>query len=312
MQTEWSDVTLELRDFRWAVTASLHRSLRKAAEALNIRQSTLSRRLRDLENELGARLFERTNGGTHPTVEGLEFLEAAKRIVEEAEVIGVRLRERSRGEAGRLGIGVHTSLSAGNLRATLIEHHRRFPAVRRFLVDGTSDHLLRDLASSNVDIAFLIVGDQRWDDRQLPVWSERVVAALSEDHPLAPNETICWEALKGESILLPLRGPGAELRNLLEEKIGPSALSNLQHHDVSLDRLLTLAGAGSGILLALEGATGVIYRGVVFREVHGSKGPERLNFRALWRQENHNPSLRLFLDVLQERYPDLCADTSAV
>ncbi|WP_245573025.1 LysR family transcriptional regulator [Lichenihabitans psoromatis] len=100
------------------MTASHYKSLRRAAEALNVRQSTLSRCLRSLENELGAVLFERTNGGTHPTVEGVEFIEVARRIVEEVETIRVRLRTSSRGESGRLAIGVHTSLSTGNLRAT--------------------------------------------------------------------------------------------------------------------------------------------------------------------------------------------------
>lgn len=66
-------MTVELRDLKWAVIVSQHRSLRKAAETLNIRQSTLSRRLRDMEIRLGAQLFERSNGGTRMTIAGLEF-----------------------------------------------------------------------------------------------------------------------------------------------------------------------------------------------------------------------------------------------
>ncbi len=68
-------MSVELRERRWALVASQRRSLRQAAEALNIRQSTLSRCLRDLEYKLCATLFERTNGGTRPTIEGLEFLD---------------------------------------------------------------------------------------------------------------------------------------------------------------------------------------------------------------------------------------------
>jgi DNA-binding transcriptional LysR family regulator len=74
---------------------------------------------------LGAHLFERTNGGTRLTVAGQDFLDAARHIVEEAEAISARLKAHARGESGRLSIGVHASLSAGNLRATLIEHRRR-------------------------------------------------------------------------------------------------------------------------------------------------------------------------------------------
>src|SRR5262249_15609155 len=106
---------IELKDLRWAIIATQHRSLRQAAERLNIRQSTLSRRLRSMEAMLGVQLFERTNGGTRPTIEGLEFLEAAAQIIGGPESITARLKTRSRGESGRLTIGVHASLSAGNL-----------------------------------------------------------------------------------------------------------------------------------------------------------------------------------------------------
>ena len=106
-------VTIELRDLRWALVVAQHRSLRQAAEALNIRQSSLSRGLRVLEQQVGAVLFERTNGGTRPIIEGQEFLVAAKRIVEETEALAVRVKARSRGLSGRLTIGVHASLFGG-------------------------------------------------------------------------------------------------------------------------------------------------------------------------------------------------------
>ncbi|WP_235885629.1 helix-turn-helix domain-containing protein [Bradyrhizobium niftali] len=61
---------MEFRDLRWAIAASQHRSLRKAAETLRIKQSTLSRCLRSLEHTLGSKLFERTTGGTRPRMEG--------------------------------------------------------------------------------------------------------------------------------------------------------------------------------------------------------------------------------------------------
>jgi DNA-binding transcriptional LysR family regulator len=57
-------------------------------------------------NRLTARLFERTNGGTRPTPEGLECLGAAKHILGEAEALATRVKTRSRGESGRLAIGV--------------------------------------------------------------------------------------------------------------------------------------------------------------------------------------------------------------
>ncbi|MCQ9155163.1 LysR family transcriptional regulator [Acidomonas methanolica] len=296
---------VEFRDLRWAIVTSQHRSLRQAAEALSVRQSTLSRCLRNLEYQLKADLFERTNGGTRPTPAGQEFLEAARRVLEETQAITERLRTRSRGESGRLTIGVHASLSAGNLRATLIDFRRRFPDVATYLVDGSSDHLISDLVTSAIDVAFVVEGNPRLDGKSLPVWSERVVVALPEEHPLGDREFLLWNDLRNEPLLLPLRGPGPEILKLIISKSGCSNPCRLTRHDVSLDRFLTLVGAGWGLLLALEGATGATYPGVTFREVHDADGPARLSFRAHWREENGNPSLRPFLHMLRERYPDL-------
>jgi DNA-binding transcriptional LysR family regulator len=105
-------LTVELRALRWAIAISQHRSLRQAAETLNIRHSTLSRRLRDVEGRLGANLFERTNGGTQPTIAGLEFIETDRRILDDIDSAVRRLNARSHGEIGRLRIGVYASLVA--------------------------------------------------------------------------------------------------------------------------------------------------------------------------------------------------------
>ena len=187
---------------------------------LNIRQSTLSRALRALEQQLETMLFERTTGGTRPTLEGREFIEAAKRIVEDTETIVARLKTRSRGESGKLVVGVHASLLTGNLRATLVEHRQRFPDVEIYLIDGSSDKLISYLATSAIDVAFVVEGARQWTGKSLSVWSERVVVALSNSHLWAKHDVIYWSDLKNETFLLPQRGPGPEFLRLLHQQVG--------------------------------------------------------------------------------------------
>ena len=183
-------MTVKIRDLRWAIVASQHKSLRQAAETLNIRQSILSRRLRDMEYRLGAVLFERTNAGTRPTNAGQEFLETARRIIDETDTAFARLKARCRGESGPLMIGVYASLSTGNLRATLMEHRRRFLDVEVQTVDSARDRLLGDLAGNAIDIAIMTTCYPSWDDRTLPLWSERAIVALPEQHPLGTRGVI--------------------------------------------------------------------------------------------------------------------------
>jgi DNA-binding transcriptional LysR family regulator len=298
----------ELRDFRWAIIASQHKSLRQAALALNTRQSTLSRRLRDLEHRLGAPLFERTNGGTRPTTAGRAFLESARRIVEETETAFRRHKTQCAGKSGRLTIGVYASLSTGNLRATLTEHQRRFPEVDVRMVDGGRERLLGDLAANTIDIAIMTAWGLGWSDRRLSLWSERVIVAMEAAYPLSARHVLRWPELANERFLLSQSGVGSELEQLLGAKLHSLGSQRLMHQDVGLDRLLSLVGAGRGVLLMLEGATGMHFDGVVYREIHDGDGPTRLNFMAYWREANSNPTLGPFLAMLRERYPDLSAE----
>ncbi len=296
---------IELRDLKWIVVISQHRSLRQAAQTLNVRQSTLSRRLQYVEHRLDAELFERTNGGTHPTVAGLEFIEVARRILDETSAAFRRVRIRSRGENGRLTIGVYASLSAGNLHATLVEYHHRFPEVDVYTVDGSHDQLLRALTGHAVDVAVMTTVRLGWDDRALPLWSERVILALPEHHALAAHSVIRWQQLASERVLLPQHGPGPELERLLTTKLHDTNTHHVLHQNSGLDRLLSLVSAKNGLLLMLEGGTGMRCEGVTYREIHDDDGPTRLNFEACWRQSNNNPTLAPFLNMLRERYPDL-------
>ena len=74
---------IEFRHLRYVLAADKHRSFRQAAAALRLKQSTLSRRIHQLEDELGVLLFARHSGGVRSITAGQEFLRRAKRITEE-------------------------------------------------------------------------------------------------------------------------------------------------------------------------------------------------------------------------------------
>jgi DNA-binding transcriptional LysR family regulator len=258
-----------------------------------------------MEAELGAQLFERTNGGTHPTLAGRDFLVSAQRILAETDATMRRLRTRECGENGRLTIGIYASFSTGNMFATLVEHHRGFPDVEVFAIDGSHDQLLCALTSSAVDIAVMTASRSGWYDRALPLWSERVILAVPTNHPLSNKEVVVWSDLVGEKILIPHHGPGPELERLLISRLRHYGEQLVLRQEAGLDRLLSLVAAECGALLMLEGGTGIRCDNVAYREIHEDDGPTRLSFMAYWRQSNGNPTLAPFLGLLRQRYPDL-------
>src|SRR5882757_5677595 len=120
---------VDLVHLRYAVAAADHGSFRQAAEALLLPQTKLSRCIRQLEERIEMIVFERSSGGVRATEAGRDFLRTARSILEQMDTLVASAHSAGRGEAGRLAIGFYTSLSAGNLRATLIEFARRFPQI---------------------------------------------------------------------------------------------------------------------------------------------------------------------------------------
>ena len=121
---------LDLRQLRYAVIAADYGSIRQAAEALLIKQSTISRSIRQLEDTLGVAVFARTSGGVQATDAGRQFLRMARSVLDQMDMIIAVSQANGRGESGRLTVGFCTSLTTGNLRATLLEFRTRFPHVQ--------------------------------------------------------------------------------------------------------------------------------------------------------------------------------------
>lgn len=295
---------IELKHFRYAEAAERYGSFRKAADSLYVKQSNLSRRVRHLEEQLGIALFERTNGGVRPTLAGRDFVNGARRVLNELQIVIDGAKAVGRGEAGYLAIGFYTSLSAGNLRATLMEFARRFPRIEIRTVEGSRARLFEGIQNSTIDIA-IVTGEPASDcNRSMVLWSERIIVALPEDHPLAANEVIYWTDLKHERFLLSERDPGPEIQDILVAKLcSPGDLPDVVRHDVSPENIKSLVGANRGVSLMCEACMGASYAGVVYREARDGNGSTRIGYRAYWRDGNEKAALRNFIRLLEERYP---------
>lgn len=297
-------VSIELKHLRYAEAAERHGSFRKAADSFSVRQSNLSRRVRWLEEELGVRLFERTNGGVRSTPAGREFLHGVRRVLDELQTVVDGAKAVGRGDAGYITIGFYTSLSAGNLRATLVEYARRFPQVEISTIEGARSRLCRGIQTGMIDVA-VVTGEPGPDcGRSMVLWSERIIVALPEDHPLAANEIIYWTDLKRERFLLSERDPGPEIQEILTSKLASSGdLPDVVRHDVSPENIKSLVGTGRGVSLMCEASIGASFAGVVYREARDGNGTTRIGYCAYWKEYNDNPALRNFIRLLEERCP---------
>ncbi|MHC2377965.1 LysR family transcriptional regulator [Bradyrhizobium liaoningense] len=287
---------IDLHHLRSAVAAADCGSFRQAAEMLGIRHSLLSRSIGQLEHSVGVTLFRRSRGGVVPTFAGRRVLQISRMILEQVDTLVVTGRAAGRGDTGRLSIGFCTSISAGNLRASLVEFRQRSPQVELAAVERSRTRLVNALRSGTVDIAIIPGADSSTDSRRLPVWSERILMALPRDHQLATREIIYWTDLSDETVLLSVCDPGAHIEDLLVSHLTVDAKRpNIEWHDVSRGIVKSLVSMGLGVGLVMESDVGASLAGLTYREVQSGAGPSRIDFYA------HSPWVGLRVSRDRER-----------
>lgn len=299
---------IDFNQLEHAIAAADHGSFRQAAEALSIKQSTLSRSIQMLEHAFGAAIFERSSGGVRATSVGRHFLRMARSIVEQLDSLAMITRASGRGDAGRLVVGFCTSLTAGNLRATLVDFRTRFPQVELGTMERSRTRLVAALRNGVVDVHVTAGVTGPPDCKTLLLWSERILVVVPSDHPLAAREVIYWTDLRDQTVLLSQYDPGLEVEALLNAKLRTVGdRPRIGRHDVSRAVIKSLISMGLGISLVLESDTGASFSGLVYRELRDGSGPSRIDFSAVWCKDNENPALANFLKLLSERHPFLSA-----
>lgn len=294
---------IDLQQLRFAVAASDCGSFRRAADLLGVRHSALSRSIVQFEYLIGVALFERSRGGVRSTLAGNSVLRIARIILEQVDALVATGRSSGRGEAGRISVGFCTSISAGNLRATLLDFKRRFPDVELATVERPRARLMNALRSGTLDIAIVTGEVPSAENRTLKLWSERVLVSLPERHPLAAHEVINWPDLRGETVLLSQHDASHELEDLIISKL-PSSLDRprVDRHDVSRGIIKSLVSMELGISLTIESDTGASFAGLGYRELRDGTGSSQIDFSAHWRTDNKNPALNCLLKLLSARY----------
>ncbi len=297
-------LSVSVQQLRFAVAAADHGSIRQAAEFLSVRHSILSRSIRQLEHSIAVIIFERSGSGVKPTLAGQSVLRMARLILEQIDALATTANSNGRGQAGRLTVGFCTSISTGNLRATLIEFRGRFPQIELATVERSRLRLATALRGGTVDILIATGEIPSLDNNILPLWSERILVALPKDHPLATRDAIYWTDLRNETVLLSQYDPGRELEDLLISKLVSSEdRPRIERHDVSRGIVKSLISMGLGISLVMESDIGASFAGLVYRELRDGAGSTRIGFSAHWRADNENPALGNLLNLLAERYP---------
>ena len=291
---------IEVHLLRYALAAADSGSFSRAADQFRIKQSTLSKGIRFLELRVGVPLFTRSTQGVAPTPSGMKFLARARSIVGDLDLLSNECLALSRGDLGKLRLGFHGTLAAGDLGATLEAYRRDHAGIDFEATEGEREQLLGSLDHGHLDIAVVAGEAMHAQRRSLSLWSEPLVLGFPVPHPLLDLDRLYWTDLRGMSFLVTRSDPGSLIAAMVRARLaGADHAPRIVTQSVSSDNLHSLAMPD---LLPVTAGPRTAREGIAFREIHDAFGATRLEHSLHWRDDNTNPALASFLALATRRY----------
>jgi DNA-binding transcriptional LysR family regulator len=243
-------MSFTLRQLTYFVAVAEHGSVSHAAQSLSISQSAVTEAVKDLEADLGVRLFDRHPRGVAITHQGHQFLRHARSIL--AEVSGARraFQEDHSQTAGTLHLGV-TSLMAGYVLSELMSRFRRaFPRVEVSAVEDSGEYLEHLLIGGELDVAVMVTSTLR-DRSALQVQILEVSPFrlwLPLGHDLASQDSISLSDLTAEPLIMLMIDEMEEEATNLLSALGTKPRVAFRTRSVEAVRSLVATGAGVALL----------------------------------------------------------------
>jgi LysR family transcriptional regulator, carnitine catabolism transcriptional activator len=234
------------RQFRGFLLVAQHRSFSRAAEALYITPSGLSVLIRELETQLGFRLFNRTTRHVGLTSYGNELLGVARQSLEKVDAAVARIGRSAAGASLSLSVGAPPLVAANVLPAAIKEFRGNRPDLSVRLVDIGGEALTRFVAEGKLDMSLGAFFKPAPGIRRTPLFRFSLMVIRPDNDPALRRSSTTWSALKGEPLISLV--PGNLVQQFIDKHLAragvfvhPRAVFN------HLDTMIAMVEAGEGI-----------------------------------------------------------------
>ncbi|MCD2198080.1 LysR family transcriptional regulator [Actinomycetospora endophytica] len=290
---------LELRQLRTflAVAAELHFS--RAARRLHVSQPALSQQIRALERTLGAALFDRSSRATELTPAGRVLLDAAPRVLYEAERAQSLVTQAANGAVGLLNVGsVGTALASITPRI-LRSVRAHFPDLQLEVSQQDTAAQLVALTDGSLDVGLVRAADPTETVAIEHLVSEPLLAAVPSDHPLAGSASIVPEDLADEPFVLWPRPLGRAFFDIITSYCLDHGFSpRIVAEGADIETQLGLVAAGLGVSLQPSYYANLRPPGVAFLPLEGDV--PQIALQVAWRRTDRSPAVAHFVDAALE------------
>jgi DNA-binding transcriptional LysR family regulator len=233
------------RQLRAFSLVAQHHSFTRAAEALFITPSGLSVLIRELETQLGFRLFDRTTRHVALTAQGSELLAVARRNLLELDAAVSRIGQTAKEASQSISLGAPPLVAANILPQAIKEFHAQRPDLRIKLFDENLATIMRRVGAGKLDIGLGIFSAAP-GIRRTPFFRFSLMVIRPDNAPALRRASTTWSALKGEILIsMPSTSPLQQLINKHLAQAGVVSQATLFLN--SLDTQIAMVEAGQGI-----------------------------------------------------------------
>ena len=291
---------MELRHLRYFVAVAEALSFTKGAEKLRLAQPSLTRQIRDLEEELGVLLLNRTKQQVSLTDEGHSFLIDAKHILDLAQEMIQSVQQLKRDEVAALNVGYVTNLFYDLLPTTLASFQRLLPSVSINLFDMSCGDQFRAIEAGKIALGFVglhePIGVRGLQFRTIA--SYETVVALPKNNPMARKAVVNLKDLARMFFIGMSEASYPSYRNWLTKTCRSAGFKPKVLQDVELERTMIHAVAGGlGVALVPEQIQKLEHENVVFRPL---KPTVRTEGCIAWKSENPSSALKAYVQIIEQ------------
>lgn len=238
---------INLRLLQTFLVVASEGSFRLAADKLNRAHSAISIQIRQLEEQLQVRLFERTTRSVRLTEEGAKLRESLRKA--HFEILhGLReIREAADLKRGQLSLASSSHLASIHLPPILTEFVRQFPEIAVTIRELTSTDLYEALRKQEVDFAIGPHAEDRAFDFS-PILVEPLHALVHPRFIAEPRDSVTWREISQYPILLP--APQTAMRRIVDRVLRENGLETTSRYQfIQAETIIAMAEAGLGVAI---------------------------------------------------------------
>ena len=275
----------------------------RAAEVLNMSQPSLSRRVKKLEQTLGAELFERSTRSVVPTAAGRELVPLVRRLLDEFDTSLFSFRGSGPERGGLMSIACIPTAAFYFLPAVIRRFRKVYPRYRFRILDLPANDGLVSVSRGEVEFGINLMGASEPDLDFMPLKEDPFVLAARRDSPIAQKRSVTWRDLKPYPLITVFRSSGNRL--LMDAALSKHNISLDWAYEVThLSTSLGLVEAGLGISVLPRMATPLSDHPIlVTRPVEHPKISRTIGV-VRRRGANLSPGAHQFLQMLIEEQRD--------